>query len=359
MIINRYLICEISKPLTGILSMLVVLFASYSANVYLSDAVSGLLPTDTIAQLLGLKVLISLEVLIPISLYLSVVVALGRLYSDSELTVMFALRVTPTRVMGAVLTLAGLLALVVAGLSLAVRPWAYQRSHELSKQAEASINFKDMEAGTFYEDAHGNRVIFIGQRDGLETPAKNVFVLLKFNHKMLIGHAQQARQQQSTELGGGPKVHLHNAHIYEIGGKKSQDNEILNLKNATLNLGTPDVKPPGYSSLAASSAKLASSGLAKDIAEFQWRLSAPLSTLLLAMLGVPLSRARPQQGKYAKMTTAVLIYSGYYLLCTSARTWVENGEVAKFPGIWWAPALLALVLIIALFGSRLNLRFKR
>ena len=35
----------------------------------------------------------------------------------------------------------------------------------------------------------------------------------------------------------------------------------------------------------------------EDIAELQWRLSTPLSTLLLALLGVLLSRTTPRQGK--------------------------------------------------------------
>ena len=69
-----------------ILSVLVILFASYSASRLLSDAVNGLMPADTIAALIALKVFISLEVLIPVSLYISVVLAFGRIYSDSEFT---------------------------------------------------------------------------------------------------------------------------------------------------------------------------------------------------------------------------------------------------------------------------------
>ncbi len=115
-----------------------------------------------------------------------------------------------------------------------------------------------------------------------------------------------------------------------------------------LNLDNPELEPPDYSSLAADSASLVRSRSAADVAELQWRLSTPLSTLLLGMLGVPLSRARPRQGRYAKMGTAILVYTGYYLLCTSARNWVKSGTIAAFPGIWWAPALLTLVLIVAL-----------
>ena len=90
MILDRYLAREIGKPLLIVLGVLAILFGSFSAARFLSDAVNGLLPTDTIAALIALKVLIALEVLIPISLYLSVMLAYGRLHSESEITAVLA-----------------------------------------------------------------------------------------------------------------------------------------------------------------------------------------------------------------------------------------------------------------------------
>src|SRR5271156_5236496 len=185
-----------SKPFLVTLGMLSALFASYSAASFLADAVNGLLPTDMIAILIGLKLLIAFEVLIPISLYISVVLAFGRLYSDSEFTAMFALGMTPRRVMGIVAMLAGSLALLVTVLSLAVRPWAYQRSHELSQRAETLLDVDYMEAGTFYLGDHGNRGIFVEHRVGPNTPAQNIFVrTMHENHPRII-YAQAAHQTQ-------------------------------------------------------------------------------------------------------------------------------------------------------------------
>src|SRR5262249_2732671 len=151
-------------------------FTSYGAASFLSDAVNGLLPTDTIVQVIGLRTLIALEVLIPISLYLSVVMALGRMYADSEITSMFALGLTPARVMGVVLGLSLCAAVAVAWLSLMVRPWAYSRAHELASLAAATLNTNNMEAGTFYVGSDGNRTIFIEGRARLSAPARGVFV---------------------------------------------------------------------------------------------------------------------------------------------------------------------------------------
>jgi lipopolysaccharide export system permease protein len=355
LIIHRYLIREISKPLAAVLGILIVLFASYSAASILSDAVNGLLPTDTIAELVGLKVLISLEVLIPVSLYLSVVLSFSGLYGNSEFTAMFALGVTPAKRMSAVLTLSGYLALTVAGLSLVVRPWAYQKLHELSSRADATLNVNAMEAGTFYVGQNGNRVIFLTHRDGPGSPAQDVFVQIRDGEGTKIIYAPLAQTAPTI----GSEVHLSNAHIYEIGSGNGQDDQILDAREFTVSPDSSGGAPPEYSSVAASSARLATSDSASDIAEFQWRLSTPLSTFLLGMMGIPLSRTKLRQAKYAKFGTAILIYSGYYLLCTSARTWVQHGMVAKFPGIWWAPALLALLLLATLNGPRLDFKLRR
>lgn len=356
MIINRYLIREIGKPLAVVLSVLSALFASYSAARFLSDAVNGLLPTGMIIELVALKTLIALDVLIPISLYASVVLALSRLYSDSEVTVMLALRVSPARVMGAVLTLSSFLALLVAGVSLVARPWAYQRLHELSNLAAASLNTGDMHAGTFYVGDHGNRVIFIERRNGPRAPGHRVFVQLKRRNSTRIIYAQLAEQIPGTRSDGGPKIRLLGAHVYDIGRGSDPGDRAMNANEIILDPANRDIAPPGYSALAASSARLATSGAADDVAEFQWRLSTPLSTLLLGMLGVPLSRSRPRQGKYARIGTAIAIYFGYYLLCTSARIWVRNGVISAFPGFWWVPALLALVLAVAFSTPAINFR---
>jgi lipopolysaccharide export system permease protein len=358
LIINRYLIREICTPLAVIVAVLVVLFGSYCASDFLSDAVNGLLPTDMIAGLIGLKVLIALEVLIPISLYISVVLSFSKLYGDSEFTAMFALRVTPTRVMSSVLALSGCLAIGVGGLSLIVRPWAYQKLHELSDRAEVMIDVHAMEAGTFYVGQHGDRVIFLSHRDGPGAPARDVFVRLRYSDHVEIIRAQLGYPLPRTVGHEGSRVYLSDVHIYEIADEDGKPNQALTARGITLNLDAQPVEPPAYAAVAAGSLRLAGSDEAADIAEFQWRLSTPLTTLLLGMLGVPLSRARPRQNKYAKFTAAILVYSGYYLLCTSARTWVQHGVVAQFPGIWWVPALLSLLLIVALCGPNLRLRFR-
>jgi len=355
MIVHRYLIREILKPLTVVLGVLVILFTSYGIESFLSNAVDGLLPTNMIVQLVGLRTLIALDVLIPISLYLSVVLAFGRLWTDSEFTAMFALGFSPAGVTGVVVAFAACVALVVGGLSLFARPWAYEQRHELSDLADASLNTNDMEAGSFYVDSGEDRVIFIERRTGRAAPGQGVFVQLNLDDGTRIIHARSAKQVAGLD---GSELRFTDAHVYQIGRAGHGSDLVLNVKDLVLRLRNPQIRPPEYSSNAASTAHLASSHSTSDIAEFQWRLSTCWSTLLLATVAVPLSRSRPRQHKQAKIGIAILLYAGYYLLYDSAVTWVRSGALPAFPGVWLAPALLAGVLLAALLAPKLGSRRK-
>ena len=148
------------------------------------------------------------------------------------------------------------------------------------------------------------------------------------------------------------RLHLTDAHVYDIGPNGTGRDVVLNVSNFVLQLASLPIEPPEYSAVAASTAQLRRSDSSADIAELQWRLSTSCSTLLLGMLGVPISRSHPRQRRNAKVGIAILIYVGYYLLYESARTWVQNGVIPPFPGIWVAPAGLALILIFALFAPQ-------
>ncbi|HTJ62764.1 MAG TPA: LPS export ABC transporter permease LptF [Alphaproteobacteria bacterium] len=358
-IFRDYLTREVGRTMAVMLTVLVTLFASYSAGNLLNDAVNGLMPADTIAALVGLKALISLEVLIPVSLYISIVLAFGKLYSDSEFTAMFALGMTPTKVIRIVLTLAGSLALIVAFLSLVVRPWAYQLSHELTARAETMLSVDYMEAGTFYVGDKGNRVIFVEHRSGPKSPAKNIFVRTMHQGHPRIIYAEKANQKALEAGQDSADVLLNNAHVYDFVPQGHPDDSAMTVEEVTVPTGNRSIRAPEYASTAAGTFSLARSSQPQDIAELQWRLSTPISTLLLGLLGVPLSRAKPRQSRYSKIGTAILLYSGYYLLCTSARTWVQHGTVGSFPGIWWVPALLAVLVALASYSDLLKMSLRR
>ena len=170
---------------------------------------------------------------------------------------MFALQVGPARVIGAVLGLSAMLAMAVAALSLVGRPWAYHKSHELSGQAEVMLDVNTMGAGTFYVGQHGNRVIFFGRRDGPDAPAQDVFVRVRHGDHTEIIHANLAYVLPRASARRRNEGLLRDAHIYEMNG--DQADQAVSAGGFVLDVDGRAPDPPGYSSVAASSARLAGS----------------------------------------------------------------------------------------------------
>lgn len=343
--IDRYLLRETFRPFAATLSVLVALFAGYSLAGILADAVSGLLPIGVIAALVGLKVLIALDVLLPVALFIAVVTAFGRLQAESEMTAMLVLGMSPLRLARPILGLALGLAACVACLSLFVRPLAYGQSHAISQRAAVMLNVNAMQAGTFYASNDGGQVIFLGGRAGPSAAAQGVFVVRERNGVAEVIYAKAA-QPAVDGAGRQRMVHLSQAHIYRLDPLHAANDQVLAATSMNVD---PDGAPPGapgYSPVAASSRHLAGSRLPADIAELQWRWSTGVSTLLLAVMGITLSRGRKRQNRYGNFGPAILAYSAYYLLCTTARTWVQQGKVGSIPGLFWAPAGLAIVLTV-------------
>ena len=126
MILQRYILREISVPAVVAMLLLAAIYAAYSATDVLSEAVAGRVAGDTILQLVGLRTLIACEVLLPTALYLAVVWGFVRLDRDAELAVLRASGVSLAQLFVPVLWLALIGVVLVAALTLQLRPWAYR-----------------------------------------------------------------------------------------------------------------------------------------------------------------------------------------------------------------------------------------
>lgn len=346
-ILERYVVREIAKPLTAVCGILVVIFASYTWARFLGDAVDGALSSGTIVSLVALRAAIALEVLLPITLFLSVVMALGRLHVDQEMIALEASGVSPARVWRAVLWLALGLAVLVAALSLFVRPWAYERSYRLRGEAAATVDMARLEAGRFYPQQSGKRLVFAERFDQAAQRMGGVFVHSEGDDWVQVVYAQSAQQRVDPATGQRILVAF-DGQLYRLSRHEAPD-RVISFEQIEMVLKDSDITPD-YRRKAAATAVLARSTNPADVAELQWRLTTPLSTVLLALLGVPLSRATPRQGRHARFGTAVLVYAAYYNLKAMARTWLGQGVVGSVPGLWWVDALLAAAVLLALWG---------
>ena len=346
MILARYILREISVPLVAICTVLIAIFAGFTAINFLNDAVNGLLTGRTVVALVGLRVLVAFEVLLPVTLYLSIVLGLGRLRVDGEITAMEACGVGPARIVLPILGLALLLALVVTVLSLYGRPRAYERIYVLENLSEIEFDFAKVEAGRFY-DFGSNLVFFAAVLEPAGRHAQDVRVWKFAPAKREVTSAAEAYQQNGSAPGQKAVV-FRNGYHYELDLNSGTD-RMIRFQENVYHIEPPS-PPAEYRRKAAPTENLLRSRNHRDIAELQWRLSTGLSTVLMALLAIPVIRGAPRRSKYSQMAAAVIIFFMFYNLSLIAKAMVEQRVIGPLPGIWWVNALQGVLVLVLLPG---------
>lgn len=351
LILDRYLTREIAKPLFVFCGGLLLLFANFTAIRYLNQVADGVMPAQSVLPLVLVRAVVALEILLPIALHLSVVVTLGRLYTDSEITALFGSGVSPARIIRIVFAGSLIVAGIVAYLSIYARPWANETRYRLERQAVADIDLNDMKPGHFYENSSGT-VLFFQQRDQSSGRMQKVFIQSRSGDLVRLIWAEEGYYPEPVGASAGQTLVCSGAQIYEIsrdqGRVRQATSDGLVLEWEKSHALSEEVRRK-----AAPTWQLARSDSSKDIAEFQWRLSTPVAAFLMGLLGFPLSRARARQGKHAKLFVSVLCYVVFYNLNMMAKTWVAQGVVNTVPGIWWVHLLLG-VLVAGLLWRRIT-----
>jgi len=346
-IVDRYLAKEAALTVAGVTGVLMLILLSNRFAVLLGDAAAGRLPRDTVFTLLGLASINYFIVVLPVSLFLAVMLALGRLYRDSEMTTLMACGVGPAQIYRPLLAIAALIAVGLAILSLQVAPWAQRMTRVINTAAQHNAQVGSFESGSFKVDEEGRGALYAQKVSTDGTTLQDVFIQAPSDDRMAVITAATG-QRQGTELDpGGGMLILKDGWRYEgIPGHadyrvvRFQEHGIV-IQPARALSGTD------YFDEYPTSELMAVPNL-KAVSELQWRLSVPLSAIVLVLLAVPLARTSPRQGRYGKLVAAILVYVIYYNLGVLARAWLEKGSAPPQVGIWWVDVLFAVVVLAML-----------
>ena len=343
MLIDRYLVRGVSLPFLGVVAALLAVFLTYSTTSFLAKASGGLINPGEIAHLTFLKSLIALEVLVPLALYLGIILGLGRLYSNSEMYALRAAGISEGRVLRPIIIFALVMAILVSLLSTVVRPWAYQESYDLRAIAAASSELERIKPGQFYIDNSNGRTVFIQsiQRMSEERrQLRGVFVHTRDTKGLQIASSATGFLE-AADTADHQKLMLSDAIVYTTA--EDGPNMRGRFQSLSFSLRVPDPELVGYKVKAQTTLDLRRAENSEEKAEYQWRLSASLSTLLLVLAAVPLSRSQPRQGRYAKIIVALVVYALYFNLLVMSRTWVEQEVISS---IWGVPSALAALVVV-------------
>ncbi len=344
-ILDRYVLREAARTWAAVTAVLLFILLSNQFARVLGDAAKDKLPRDAVFSVIGLTALQYLTILIPFGLFLAIMLALARLYRDSEMPAMMACRMGPGAMYRPLAWLAVPLALLVGWLSLDLGPRALREVQRIATVAEQRVDLSAIEPGRFTSAGQGDAVIYAERvdRDGSLT---NVFLQRRTGGALEVVLAEKGSQRPSADPGTRYIV-LENGRRYE-GRPGEHQFRIVEFAEHGIPYKVPAPREPDFEAEARSTDELLASDDLQAAAELQWRVSVPISALLLAFLAVPLAKSRPRQGRYGKMLAGVLVYFIYFNLLGAAQVWVEQGELSPALGMWWVHALIFLLGIVLL-----------
>jgi len=351
-IISRYLIKEVVITLGGVLVVLFMIFLSGQLVTLYSMAASGNLEVKDILTTLGLQSIANLVFVLPLSFYIAILLAFGRLYRDNEMVVLQACGIGQWHILRAVMGLAVVFALITAFLSLYLVPWSESQTEVIYKQSKQRSNLESLSAGRFKELTKGEGVVYVQDYNPNDLKMKKIFMQHRVKRKDSLDDSiitAGSGYRMTDKNTGDQFLVLENGFRYEEFGKSHQTAVIQFARHGVrvdeeINKPKVELQQHAMSTLA-----LLKRARPADQAELQWRISTALLMIVLAMLGVPLSRSSPRQGRYSKLALALLIYIIYTNLLNVSRAWLNRDTISVWIGMWWVHllgVLLAITLLI-------------
>ena len=320
-ILQRYFLREMTLNFLGVTGALASILFIYQLGAVLKRAAEYQYPRDLVVRLFLLGAAENFSLLLPLGLLLGLVLALGRLYHESEMTAAQACGYGRGEAWVPIL----ILALPVAGLS------AHRRVLLTAAAVRAGLAVP-ITPGRFRSFDGGRTVVYARAADAAGV-LERVFIKQGTGATVVTTVAQRARREFE---GGGLKQS-----IVLLDGERSEGvpgtlrYRVLRFAELRVPLAVPEPIAQGPRLDERETADLIGSSSTRDRAELQWRWGFPVMVLVAAGCAMAIGRLRPRQGRYERVWPAVLVFAVYGNLAIAARTWYEHGVSPSALGIWW------------------------
>lgn len=349
-ILDRYIFREIATTWLAVTVVLLFILTTKQFARVLGEVAKGNLPRGVVFEVIGLTALQYMTVLIPIGLFLSIMLALGRLYRDSEMPAMMACRVGPGGIYRPVAWIMLPLTLIVGWLSMETGPQALNEIDRIGVEAKRHADLASIEPGKFMQGGKG-AVVYAEKVLGPGVVEKVFLQQIDESGKVNVVIAERGEQRDSDDPNTRYFV-LFDGRRYE-GIPGSSEFNVMEFAEHGIPYQLPGADEREPEARSKPTADLMASDDLKDAAELHFRLAVPIATLILAILAVPLSRSQPRAGRYGRLAVGLLVFIIYFNLMSAGKAWIETATVTPALGLWWVHGLMlsfALILLGAQNG---------
>lgn len=342
MIIQRYFAREIFLTTLAVVSVLLLIGISNQFVRYLADAAQGEIAATLVLKIVAMNLPTLLGLLLPLGLFFGIMLAMSRLYADSEMTALFACGM-PYQVLLKALAGPALVVTLLAGMfNLWLGPhYLYEMSRTLA-EAESDLISRAIAPGRFQTSDDGKYVLYIDSLSDDGKEAHDVFVAEQEMDDGETFHlgviASASGKQWRDPESGDDYIVLEKGYRYQgIPGKAKY--QLMSFKEYGLRILQREAKIRVKEG-AMPTQDLFNTDDRDEQAELQWRIAISLSALILALFALVIARVQPRQGKYAKALPGILVAITYINVLIFARGFYE--ETPSMPlwiGLYWVPVL--------------------
>lgn len=344
MIFQRALLREFAT--TGVATFLVLFAITLTTQLvrFLGYAARGNISTDAVLTFLGFASIRYLPILLSLTLFVAVLLALTRSYRDSEMVVWFTSGQPLTAWIRPTILFAAPLIFTIAVLSMLLSPWATSKAEEYRRQLESRDDLAAISPGVFKEARHAEHVYFVEKLTMDLSVVANIFVHSDEDGE--VGTTVASRGYQETAPNGDRFLVLLKGRRY-VGPPGSPEYKIIEFEKYAVRIESKEAKREAPSIKSRSTAALFSDDSAEGKAELIWRAGLPASAAVLCLLAIPLAFVNPRAGRSLNLIVAALLYMVYSNLLSVVQAWVAQEKVPAYIGLWvMHAAMLAVVAVL-------------
>ena len=316
-------------------------------------ASKGIIPNDSILTILVFSLLKYLPILLTLTLFLTILLTLSRWFKDSEMMIWFSSGLGLTSFIRPILFFSLPIIILIGFLSLYLSPWATQKSEEYKAGLKNRDELATISPGSFKESKSKDRVFYVEGFGDLGSKVKNVFVQSEQNGKLgIIVSNEGSRVSTNTDdeyivlkKGKRYEVNHENNHFTEI---KFSDYGFLVEKKLPPIIDVNQVEAMPTLLLLLTKGN-------REIAEFVWRVSLPISGIVLIILAIPLSFINPRSGRSVNIIIAIMIFAIYNNLMGVTQSYINLGKLNPYIGGSIVHLFILLIASYLMLRRNLNL----
>jgi len=350
-IISRYLLSNLIVFFFAITFIIGLIVFGNQFVLTVQESISFGIPIKELMPLVGFNMLRDIPIILTLSLFLSIIITISQLYKNSEAVVMNSIGLGDKNFMNLIKPIVFFTFIIIFYLTIFAVPWAKQQKSYAEDETVNASEFSFITEGKF-ESFKNGEIIFYASESKVndfvgEQNMEEIFIYALDNESPVIVLASEAKKYTDAKS-DSIYLRLKNGTRY-VGLPGNENINILNFDKYDLEIVSGDVQKSiaSFSEIEEKhTIDLLREGGPKANAEIQWRISQPISVLILSIFGVFLGKSSPRTGKGINLIIGVVVFMLYNNALLVAKSAIESGQLNPLIGMWSIHLLLLLILII-------------